>query len=76
MSGQSIDPISATKALASLTGLDHEPSESNAAARAELDREERLEAEYREMGLPVPVRASADAHPGWLGRLSHWLVRR
>jgi hypothetical protein len=76
MSGPSIDPISATKALASLIGLDHESSEANAAARAELDREELLETEYREMGLPPPS-ASRPRHPATIrARLLAWIGRR
>lgn len=74
MSGPSINPMAATKTLESVSGADHAPSESNEVMRAELDREELLETEYREMGLPAPTHMPV--HRRFLDRFSHWLRRR
>ena len=54
---QSIDPISAKKALEVLTGIDSLPPEGTAERHLALDAEELREVEYEEMGLPIPPRA-------------------
>lgn len=69
---QSIDPISATKALESMTGIDHLPPEHP--ERDALDREELREAEYGEMGLRAP--AAPRVPTGLRNRLARFLGRR
>jgi hypothetical protein len=65
MSGPSINPVAATKTMDSVTGADHAPSERNAEARAELDREELREVEYDEMGLHAPTHAPMPRRGLW-----------
>lgn len=68
----SIDPISAKKALESMLGIDHLPPQDP--EREALDREELREAEYEEMGLRAP---SAPPVPtGLRTRFARFLGRR
>ncbi len=72
MAPDSIDPISAKKALESMThiqGVPHEDPEREA-----LDREESREADYETMGLRTPP--APTAKDGLLDRLARILGRR
>lgn len=68
----SIDPISAKKALESMMKTDHLPRENP--ERDALDREEERRAEYEVMGLRAPDAPSVA--PGLLDRLARLLGRR